>query len=311
MKTTYKLAAAISFALFAGNAAAAIDTGFGFATGDAKPGSLVFSAVDDATKQTFILNLGLATTSGVSGLNYADFAGNKPGAAGFSTVLSDALTANGGKLVWNLSSYSQFGSFISNVANLRWSVLAGYEKDNVAGSNYDKLGVEPGFDGLYTDTYNTQWGALVTAPGVGSLNPNGNAELETNPSETGTTGAYLAAVNAKIAAEGEDADVASLDPVNGVAFYDTKVDGWQGALLSGVPTKNGAGEYDFIWATNPFADGKNQFASLGKFVLGTDNTLTFSTQVAAVPVPGAVWLFGSALAGLLGVSRRKAGGLAV
>ncbi|MCQ8179924.1 hypothetical protein NP603_02275 [Methylomonas sp. SURF-1] len=311
MKTTYKLAAAISFALFAGNAAAAIDTGFGFATGDAKPGSLVFSAVDDATKQTFILNLGLATTTGVSGLNYADFAGNKPGAAGFSTLLSDALAANGGKLVWNLSSYSQFGSFISNVANLRWSVLAGYEKDNVAGSNYDKLGVEPGFEGLYADAYSTQWGALVTAPGVGSLNPSGTAALELNPSETGTTGAYLAAVNAKIAAEGEDADVASLDPVNGVAFYDTKVDGWQGALLSGVPTKNGAGEYDFIWATNPFADGKNQFTSLGKFILGTDNTLTFSSPVAAVPVPGAVWLFGSALAGLLGVTRRKTGALAV
>ncbi len=29
------------------------------------------------------------------------------------------------------------------------------------------------------------------------------------------------------------------------------------------------------------------------------------TQVAAVPVPGAVWLFGSALMGLLGVNRRK------
>jgi hypothetical protein len=29
-------------------------------------------------------------------------------------------------------------------------------------------------------------------------------------------------------------------------------------------------------------------------------------KIAAVPVPGAVWLFGSALLGFLGVSRRKA-----
>jgi hypothetical protein len=32
---------------------------------------------------------------------------------------------------------------------------------------------------------------------------------------------------------------------------------------------------------------------------------TIDTTVAAVPVPGAVWLFGSALAGLIGYGRRK------
>ena len=306
MKTSYKLAAAISLTLLAGSASAAIDTGFGFDTGNAVPGSLVFSAVDDISKQTFVLNLGVATTTGVSGLNYADFAGNKPGEAGFSTALSNALAANAGKLIWNLSSFSQFGSFISNIANLRWSVLGGYEKDNVTGSNYDKYGADSSNDGLYADTYNTQWGALVTAPSVAHLDPNNTTALETNPSNTGTTGAYLAAVNAKIAAEGENADVASLDPVNGKAFYDTKVTGWDGASLTGVPTKNGAGDYEFIWATNPFAAGQNQFTSVGKFTLGADSTLTFSTQVAAVPVPGALWMFGSAMVGLLGVSRRKA-----
>ncbi|MCQ8105771.1 hypothetical protein NP590_16800 [Methylomonas sp. SURF-2] len=306
MNISYKIASAISLALLAGSASAAIDTGFGFATETARPSSLVFSAVDDTTKQTFVLNLALATTSGVTGLNYADFAGNKPGAAGFSDALTSALAATG-SLTWNLSSFGQFGSFISNIANLRWSVLGGYEFDNVALSNGDKFGVEPDFDGLYNDSYNTQWGALVTAPGVAWLNPNDQGILTINPSNVGTTGAYLAAVNSKIAAEGENPDVASLDPVNGVAFYDTKVKGWDGAFLPGVPTKNGAGDYEFIWATNPFADGKNQFTSLGKFTLGLDGTLTFS-NVAAVPVPGALWLFGSALVGLLGVSRRKSGG---
>lgn len=305
MKTVHKLAAAISLTLAAGSASAAIDTGFGFATGDAKPGSLVFSAVNDVDKQTFVFNLGLATTKGVTGLNYADFAGNKPGQAGFSTALSSALAANAGKLTWSLSSVSQFSSFISNVANLRWSVLGGYEKDTTAGSNYDKYGVEPGFDGLYTDAYNTQWGALVTAPSVGHLDPNNTTALEINPSDTGTTGAYLGAVKNKIG----NADVGTVAAINGVAFYDTKVTGWQGALQAGVPTKYGAGSYDFIWATNPFANGKNQFTKLGTFTLGTDSTLTFtSAQVAAVPLPGAVWLFLSAVMGVLGVSKRKAVG---
>ena len=34
--------------------------------------------------------------------------------------------------------------------------------------------------------------------------------------------------------------------------------------------------------------------------------LAVSTSVGAVPVPGAVWLFGSALAGLVGLTRKKA-----
>lgn len=37
---------------------------------------------------------------------------------------------------------------------------------------------------------------------------------------------------------------------------------------------------------------------------------TIQTTVSAVPVPGAVWLFGSALMGLMGVSRRKSSGKA-
>ncbi|MDD1620873.1 MAG: hypothetical protein LUQ11_05285 [Methylococcaceae bacterium] len=44
------------------------------------------------------------------------------------------------------------------------------------------------------------------------------------------------------------------------------------------------------------------------FVSGANGTLTGSpinVSVSAVPVPGAVWLFGSALVGLVGASRRK------
>lgn len=315
MKKSNTLAAAVALILSTGTASAAFDTGHGFATESAKPSSLVFSAVNDVDKQTFVFNLSLPTTSGLAGLNYADFAANASTFAGnanggsLSQRVNDALSANGGQLVWDLTAYPAFGSFISNVANLRWSVLGGYEKDNAAGSNYDKYGVEPEFDGLYTDTYNSQWGALVSAPSINHLDPNNIQALISIPSDSGSTGAYLSKVNSKIVAEGEpNGDVASLDPINGKAFYDTAVLGWEASLLPGVPTKSGAGEYGFFWATNPFADGKNQFFEIGKFTLNLDGKLAFASvaQPAPIPVPGAVWLFGSALAGFLGVTRRRA-----
>ena len=46
------------------------------------------------------------------------------------------------------------------------------------------------------------------------------------------------------------------------------------------------------------------FSQLGNFTLGVDGSLTYST--APVPVPAAVWLMGSALAGLGVMRRRKA-----
>ena len=307
MKGNYKLATAISFALLAGNASAAIDTGFGFATssnGTINPGSVVFSAVNDTTKQTFVFNLALATSTGVSGLNYADFAGNKVGQAGFSTALSSALAANAGALTWNLSSIQGFSSFLGSASSLRWSVLGGYEKDQNGYTNVDKLNAEPDFHAYYADSNNTQWGALVTAPGVGSVDLNNTTPLETNPTFSGTTGKYLAAVVSKIGS----ADQGSIAPINGVAFYDNTdtggISGWQGSATPGVPTKNGFGQYEFIWATNPTAQGQNQVTDLGKFTL-TANTLTFSTQVSQVPVPAAIWMFGTALVGFLGISKRK------
>lgn len=38
---------------------------------------------------------------------------------------------------------------------------------------------------------------------------------------------------------------------------------------------------------------------------GSTGAYTITANLSAVPVPGAVWLFGSAIAGLVGVSRRK------
>jgi hypothetical protein len=51
------------------------------------------------------------------------------------------------------------------------------------------------------------------------------------------------------------------------------------------------------------SDGNGGITTLASTGTGTN---TFSLNVTAVPVPGAVWLFGSALMGFIGMGRRKA-----
>jgi hypothetical protein len=59
--------------------------------------------------------------------------------------------------------------------------------------------------------------------------------------------------------------------------------------------------------------GQLQSYWLGTATLGTDGTLTIgpNSTTPPVPLPAAVWLFGSGLMGLLGVSRRRKGAAAV
>jgi len=64
------------------------------------------------------------------------------------------------------------------------------------------------------------------------------------------------------------------------------------------PTDNVRGTYD---GTN---FSMNRFYS-DSFIDGFNYEITINGSVSAVPVPAAVWLFGSGLIGLFGISRRK------
>ena len=58
----------------------------------------------------------------------------------------------------------------------------------------------------------------------------------------------------------------------------------------------------FAWAFNPFNGGQGAGPKIGQYY----GLAVREGQVAPVPIPGAVWLMGSALVGLVGLVRRRA-----
>ena len=115
--------------------------------------------------------------------------------------------------------------------------------------------------------------------------------------------------------------------ITGTNYYDGGWDGelgdigsafaWDGSILSltfdtlggdyitntdnlGNPSQLLTGE---AWHIHSYFNNNNNSFMYGFITNGT--TLTLTAQVATVPVPAAVWLFGSGLLGLIGISRRK------
>ena len=85
-------------------------------------------------------------------------------------------------------------------------------------------------------------------------------------------------------------------------------DGWPAADqgIGGSPFQDGpfplmSPNFDIMDMTFTGQNADATIAANCTFVLGD----TCATTVAAVPVPAAVWLFGSGLLGLVGVARRK------
>lgn len=69
-----------------------------------------------------------------------------------------------------------------------------------------------------------------------------------------------------------------------------------GQTLNGAGTQ---GEYTIVVGDQSGVGGRYKLA------LAASSTALYSNVVTAVPVPGAIWLFGSAMAGLIGFGRRK------
>jgi len=284
MKNLNKLAAAVALTLAAGSASAAWIDG----TVPGAPSSVAFQIDDTVTKQTFVLDLAVDHT----GLNYASFQNGTEGVAG---GLSWDLGALGGSL---------FSGFASHTADFKWSVVASYQFDGDNLSNVDKSGAGT-YGSNYNDPNNAQWGILTTATAANQLAQQDFSTIQAEADSTGKVGNWINRVNAPNGANG--APVASINPVNGTSFYEIYLSSLaQIGNGPGAPSFKGPNSANLYWITNAeLNEFNNQIVQLGTFTLSANNILTYQ-GVSEVPVPAAVWLFGSALLGMLGFTRRGA-----
>ena len=118
--------------------------------------------------------------------------------------------------------------------------------------------------------------------------------------------------------------------------------GTEGIGLGGPSATLNSGNVNFLWALNPSGaplwtslpdqnsdsfdhmvtwlitgnEGQGQGNEVGNFVIAWEdlpgggdrdfNDIVVEVNVAPIPIPAAVWLFGSGLLGLIGIARRKA-----
>ncbi len=277
MKNLTKLAAAVTLVLAAGNASASwID---GNTVG--APSSVAFQ-IGSGTN-TFVLDL----AQGHTGLNYASFQNKTEGVA---SGLSWDLGALGGTL---------FSAIAANTANFKWSVIAGYQVDGEAGTNLDKTNTNS-FGATFSDPNNAQWGAQSTANPATVFVQQGYSFIQNEVSNTGKIGSWLALLNASY--NGGGAPVTTLAAVGTSSYYDTNLADLSD--LANNPSSTGATTANYFGISNNNLDGgNNQIAQLGTFSLSANNVLSYAPS--AVPVPAAIWLFGSAMLGMLGFTRRN------
>lgn len=99
----------------------------------------------------------------------------------------------------------------------------------------------------------------------------------------------------------------STEPVGGDASYALYTDADAGAVSGNTGTLLTSWTRTDIAANNslPFF---THLLTAGQYLLRIDTTpgqFNIATQISAVPLPGAIWLFGSALLAFLGYSRRR------
>jgi len=79
---------------------------------------------------------------------------------------------------------------------------------------------------------------------------------------------------------------------------------WEGPIGVNPEIAYGSDAEFYLAAINGATFGGEVFSFENKFLLA-DDALTFGATPSAVPVPAAVWLFGSALLGMAGIRRRN------
>ena len=290
MRNLHTLAAAVSLALAAGNAGAALVVP-GQTTGGQAPSSILFAATDTNSGSadylhTFYYDLAL----GDSGLNYASFVNGTEGA--------------NGTLTWDLSKVSTFANFLPDLGSLKWSVVGGYNKEGANFTNLDSTGTNAAFSAV------AQWGLLSTAQVATDYKANGALNISNSLVSSGSVGAWLGAAN-NYALTGQASNTVDQGQYSATqSYYDKYFPslGAIGAPGTHGPNTVGAGSDSFFWVTNPnlTTSTPNTVTELGSFSLGANGVLSYQAAGAsAVPVPASAWLFASGLLGALGLKRRE------
>jgi hypothetical protein len=241
---------------------------------------------DQAAGTTFAEDTGMSLSSIAPTSSFA--------ASGTSTVLSTAISAN-----FNMGPSATLTSYI--------------DAANTAGQK-----LEWAVEGI-------QFPGTVT--GTGYKKPGGIVGITDNPaSQAVTTSGLFVAPNMESWGNGFQQDVSYL-----AGTYTSGIKGQVYALSAGSSTGQvwGAGTGGIAGSTDLYGQGPdtagnglgtalNLYALTGNgtngqvqsYLLGNNLTLsstgTLSVGKTTVPLPAAVWLFGSGLLGLLGVGRRRA-----
>ena len=83
------------------------------------------------------------------------------------------------------------------------------------------------------------------------------------------------------------------------------IGGWHFDLQSITIVTQEVGSLQLTGAGSVYGNGKDATAANWSFSTNTTGSYSTTVSVAAIPLPAAVWLFGSGLIGLAGVARRK------
>jgi hypothetical protein len=166
---------------------------------------------------------------------------------------------------------------------------------------------------LYLNGFSTDGGSISGTEIFSFVSASANSIVYSGSSniETTTGGVYALPTSMTLTFSGlgsmvQDATTAALSNANGGvgALWEVTGDFSVNILMEAQVSESGVGNY-LGW--EPGNDLFNRLQTTGISQHGTGSSVDtgFYYEVSAVPVPAAVWLFGSGLLGLVGVARRK------